>query len=66
MPNTVAGQSFHVVRCQSCETDLSFQKAQPARWADDADELELTCGQCGHLGSYSTAELGQSQAQYPL
>jgi hypothetical protein len=67
MPNSVAGQSFDIVTCQSCENDLSFQKALPAkRVASAPGELEITCRICGHLGSYSPAHIRQAQAQYPL
>jgi RNase P subunit RPR2 len=67
MPNTVTGQSFDVVTCQSCETDLAFQKAKPSRRAaQSADKLEITCGACGHMGSYLLNHIRQNQAEYPL
>jgi RNase P subunit RPR2 len=66
MPMTVSGDLFHVVTCQSCENDLSFQKPQSLPRATKADELKITCGQCGHLGSYRSTQFRQARAQYPL
>jgi RNase P subunit RPR2 len=67
MPNTVSGQSFDIVNCQSCETDLAFQSAKPSRRAArSADKLEITCAACGHSGSYLPNHIRQTQAEYPL
>jgi len=67
MPNTVTGQSFDVVTCQSCQTDLAFQKARPSRRAvQSADQLQITCAACGHIGSYLPTHIRESQAEYPL
>jgi predicted RNA-binding Zn-ribbon protein involved in translation (DUF1610 family) len=67
MPTSVVGQLFDVVSCQACEQDLSFQQASTAkRIADNAQDLEITCRVCGHLGIYRAANMRQTQAQYPL
>jgi RNase P subunit RPR2 len=67
MPNTVTGQSFAVVICKNCETELSFQAAkQSRRHASQPGDVELTCNACGHIAAYQPAHIRQTQAQYPL
>jgi len=67
MPNTVTGQSFDVVTCQGCETDLAFQQAKPSgRSAISAETLEIACPACGHISSYLPSHMRQTQAEYPL
>jgi RNase P subunit RPR2 len=67
MSNNVAGLDYHVVTCQNCEIDLSFQQGASSKTpAASGDELEITCHACGHSGAYHPAHLRRSQAQYPL
>ncbi len=64
MSNTVTGQKFEIVTCQSCENDVSFQK--PRSSPPEVSDMQITCSQCGHVGVYNPAHIRQAQQHYPL